>query len=223
MKVKRIAVGSYYISPRSRHKQDTVDHIIDTIHILRAKYDNDIHFIIGGDFNRTNISDILDSYGALKQIITVPTRKAASLEIILTDLHTMFHPPTTLPALQVDSDKQGKDGDHEVVVLAPISNAQYKIQRKKETIHTRPMPQSRMCEFEKEIMKADFEAMFSKKTLDEKVLCFHQFLRSNLDKYLPEKTTKMSNLDRDWMSPELKQLQRAMQREYYKKRKSLKN
>ena len=92
-----IAVGSYYISPRSRHKQETIDHIIDSIHILRAKYDNDVNFLVAGDFNRVNIDDILDSYGALKQIISVPTRNTATLEIALTDLHTMFHPPTTLP------------------------------------------------------------------------------------------------------------------------------
>ena len=97
LKVKRIAVGSYYISPRSRHKQETIDHIIDSIHILRAKYDNDVNFLVAGDFNRVNIDDILDSYGALKQIISVPTRKTATLEIVLTDLHTMFHPPTTIP------------------------------------------------------------------------------------------------------------------------------
>jgi hypothetical protein len=94
LKVKRIAVGSYYISPRSKHKKETIDHIIDTIHVIRAKYDNDVNFFIGGDFNRVDINDILDSYGALKQIISVPTRKTATLEIILTDLHTMFHPPT---------------------------------------------------------------------------------------------------------------------------------
>ena len=99
MKVKRIAVGSYYVSPRSKHKQDTLDHIIDTIQVLRAKFNNDINFIIGGDFNRLNVSDILDSYGALKQIISIPTRKTATLEILLTDLHTMYHPPTTIPPL----------------------------------------------------------------------------------------------------------------------------
>ena len=100
LKVKRIAVESYYVSPRSRHKQEVIHHIIDTIHILRAKYDNDVSFLIGGDFNRLDISDILDSYGALKQVISVPTRNTATLEIILTDLHTMFHPPTTLPPIK---------------------------------------------------------------------------------------------------------------------------
>ena len=61
------------------------------------------------------------------------------------------------------------------------------------------------------------------KTLNEKVNSFHNFLRSNLETLFPEKRTKMSNLDRDWMSPELKQLHRAMQREFYNKRGSIKH
>ena len=220
LKVKRIAVGSYYISPRSRHKQETIDHIIDSIHILRAKYDNDVNFLVAGDFNRVNIDDILDSYGALKQIISVPTRNTATLEIVLTDLHTMFHPPTTLPPLQVDTDKHGKDGDHDVVVLAPVSNQDYRIERKKRTIITRPLPQSQILNFEKAIMSTNWEDIFINQTVDKKVEIFHHILRTNLDKYFPEKVTRMSNLDRDWMSPELKQLHRAKQREYYKHRKS---
>ena len=95
-----------------------------------------------------NISDILDSYGAMKSIISVPTRKAATLEVLLTDLHTLYHPPTTLPPLEVDQDKLGKDGDHNIVVLAPVSNSQYNIRRKKRIIKTRPLPQSNILKFE---------------------------------------------------------------------------
>ena len=62
MKVKRIAVGSIYVSPRSKVKAETIEHIIETIHSLRAKYDNDINWLIGGDFNHLNISDILQCY-----------------------------------------------------------------------------------------------------------------------------------------------------------------
>ena len=64
--VKRICVGSIYIAPRSSMKQETMDHIIQTIHMVRSRYDNQVSFIVGGDVNRTNYQDILDSYGALK-------------------------------------------------------------------------------------------------------------------------------------------------------------
>ena len=196
--------------------------IIDTIHLLRAKFNNEVNFLIGGDFNRVDITDILDSYGALKSIISVPTRKSASLEIILTDLHTLFHPPTTLPPLQVDSDKVGKDSDHNIVVLAPVNNAQYKLERKKKTIVTRPLPESKIAHFEHSIFSYPWDQAFEDKSVDEKVNIFHECLRSNLDIYFPEKSTRMSSLDKDWMSPQLKQLHRAMQREYYKHRKSKK-
>ena len=218
-RAKRIAIGSYYVSPRSKYKQETIDHIIETIHILRARYD-DIRFWIGRDFNRLVISDILDSYGALKQIISIPTRKTVTLEIVLTDLHTMYHPATTIPPLQADMDKVGKDGDHEILVLAPKSNQKIFVERKKMTISTRPLPQSQMEKFEKAIIDTNWENIFQEKSLNEKVEIFHNTLRSNLEKYCPEKITKMSNLDRDWMSPHLKQLHRKMRREFYKRRKS---
>ena len=123
LKVKRIAVCSVYVSPRSQYKSETINHLIESIHLLRAKFDNEINFCIGGDFNRLDISDILECYGGLKQIVSVNMRKSATLSIVLTDLHSFFHPPTTLAPLQVDSDKKGKDSDHGIVVLAPKSNS----------------------------------------------------------------------------------------------------
>ena len=60
MKVKRIAVGSYYVSPKSRHKQEVIEHIIDTIHMLRAKFANEVNFLIAGDFNHLDVTDILN-------------------------------------------------------------------------------------------------------------------------------------------------------------------
>ena len=145
LKVKRIEVASIYVSPRSQYKPETIDHIIETIHILRAKYDNDVNFCIGGDV------DILECYGGLKQIVSVSTRMSATLSVVLTDLHGFSHPPANLPPLHVDTDKKGKDSDHNIVVLAPKSNAQYKINRVKKIIKTRPIPQSQLLSFENDL------------------------------------------------------------------------
>lgn len=118
-KVKRICVGAIYIAPRSPFKQETIEHIIYTIHSMRARYNNEIFFYIGGDFNRVNVNEVLHSYGALQSVSSVPTRKGATLELILTDLHTFYHPPTNFPPLQVDDNKKGKDSDHGMLVWAP--------------------------------------------------------------------------------------------------------
>ena len=222
MKVKRIAVGSIYVSPRSQVKNETVEHIIESIHLLRAKYDNEIHFLIGGDFNRLDVSDILDCYGGLQQIISVPTRKSATLEILLTDLHTLYHPPTTLPPLQVDSDKKGKDSDHDVVLFAPVQNMNYRQERLKKTIRIRPVLESQVLKFEKDLANHPWQEVLENQTADKQAEIFHSFLRKKLDFYFPEKTVKISSLDKKWFSPTLKQLHRKMQREFHKKRNSQK-
>ena len=131
--VKRIAVGSFYVSPNSVYKTKTLDHIMSSIHQLRSEHGNDLKFLVGGDLNRLNITRILDSYSALKQVVAVPTRKTETLEVLLTDMQTLFHPPTTLDPLQVDEDKQGSDSDHLMVIFAPILNQKYKVVRQKKT------------------------------------------------------------------------------------------
>ena len=119
--IENIAIGSIYVSPTSKYKTATIDHLIDTIHLLRSKYDNRINYLIGGDLNHLKIDRVLESYGPLRQIITSATRQSAILENIITDLHTMYQPPECLAPLQHDRDKDGKDSDHNIIVLPPIT------------------------------------------------------------------------------------------------------
>ena len=120
--------------------------------------------------------------------------------------------PTTLPPLQVDQDKEGKDSDHNVVVFAPNSNTEYKQSRKKKTILTRPLPDSNILKFEKELSRQAWDEMFMNKSADDQVNIFHGFLRSQLDRFFPQKSVKLSSLDKKWMHPSLKQLNRQLKR-----------
>ena len=81
-----------------------------------------------------DVNPILDSYGALKQIISIPTRRGATLELLLTDLHPFYYPPTTLQPLEVDIGKNGSDSDHDVILMSPSQNSRYKIERKMKKI-----------------------------------------------------------------------------------------
>lgn len=219
--IKQICVGSIYISPRSQYKSETIDHIIQTIHCMRAKYNNEIKFLISGDFNRTQTTNILDSYGGLQQICSIPThKKGGTLELVLTDIGNLYYPPTSSFPLQVDSDKPGTDSDHNVIILAPISSNCYQTKRKKRTITTRPLPSSMILNFGKEITQHDWKHILDENDPDIKVEQFHNYLRSLLEKYFPEKTIKISSLDKKWMTSELKQLMRQIKREFHKNRKS---
>ena len=218
--VKKLVVGSIYSNPRSKFKVETADHIIQSIHYLRSKFDNEVSFLIGGDLNRLEIGPILDSYGALKQVISVATRQSATLSNIITDLGNLYHPPTTLPPLQLDEGKRGADSDHQVIVFAPISNAQYMKPRCKKIIVTRPLPQSGIIEYGKVMTSHKWKEILNESDIDVKVSNFHKILRTNLDKIFPEKIVKISTLDKKWMTPTLKALHRQVQREFFKHRQS---
>ena len=117
-----------------RKKVETMDPITQTIHFFRSKYDNEVSFVIGGDTNKTDYSNVIDSYGALKQYVTVGTRNKATLEIILSDLFHLYHAPTTLNPLQVDENKTGSDSNRKIFVFAPKSNLNFKLERNKISI-----------------------------------------------------------------------------------------
>ena len=221
-RVQRICVGAVYIAPRSPYKEETIDHIIHTIQVIRAKYNNEVHFLVAGDFNRVSVREVLHSYGALQQMCGVPTRKGATLELVLTDLHTYMEPPTLQPALQVDEGAKGKDSDHQAIILAPKASGLFVVQREKRRVKTRPMPQSKVDLFCAELTKHRWGDVLDAEDVNIKVNLYHKYQRDLLDKKFPEKTVMISNLDKAWMTPELKQILRQVQRERLQNGKSVK-
>ena len=168
-RVQRICVGSIYIAPRSPFKRETISHIIHTIHLVRARYNNEVHFICAGDYNKTGVQEVLLSYGALQQMCGVPTRKGASLQLILNDLHTYMYPPTAHPPIQKDDDAQGVDGDHQTLILAPKASKQFVVKREKRTVKSRPMPESQIREFCLELRNISGWLFWRKKILTKKL------------------------------------------------------
>ena len=153
-------IEGLYVSPSSKFKTKTIDHVVETIHFLRSEYDNDISFLLGGDLNQLNINYILQSYGALKQLVTDATRDSAILEFIITDLQGFYHPPSCIAPLQVDPNEQGKDSDHNIVMFPPISFQNTGPKRKKKTIITRLLPDSQVEKFGKFITSHNWDEVF---------------------------------------------------------------
>ena len=90
------------------------------------------------------MSDMLDSYGALQQVVTESTRKDEILDVIITDLHTLYHAPICVPPLQVDEGRVGKDSDHNVVIFPPIPSFNKSTKRDYKIIKTRPISVSQI-------------------------------------------------------------------------------
>ena len=95
------------------------------------------------------------------------------------------------------------------------------IKASKRTIKCRPIPQSGINAFGSEITKHDWSEVLSKSSVNDKVSSFHEPISLLLNKYFPEKTTVVPNLDQQWMNPEVKMAHQRMQREFVKNWKSV--
>ena len=81
-----IIAGIYYPGSRSTYapeQEDIILHITETVHQLYKKYVKPL-FIIMGDFNDLDVKEICD-VGKLEQVVKVPTRKDATLDLVLTN------------------------------------------------------------------------------------------------------------------------------------------
>ena len=188
--MKKICVGVVYIAPRSKFKSETIQHVIETIHVIKSVH-NDIKYCIFGDYNRVDVEDIIDSYGALQQVVKEPTGKDEVLDLILTDLHTDYHSPVSLPPLEVDSQSRGKDSDHNVILFPPIPDRKsYESNKKHNIIKTRPLSQIQIKECGKVIGSHNWDEVLSAKEIDDKVEMFHKTLKSFLDNFFSSKRNK---------------------------------
>ena len=221
-KYKNILVGAVYIAPRTEYKQETIQHIIEVMQCMQARFDDQLGHIVTGDFNKTDITDILDSDGSLMQVCSVATRDTAVLEYVITNMATLFHPPTTLPPLKQDENKNGKPSDHNMIVMAPRSNIAFQQKRKKRKVTIRPMPESKVHGFLSDLANHSWREVLECENANVKTVNFHSTLTQTLSKHFKEKHVNMTSLDKKWFNPALKLQHKEMQFEFYKSGKSKK-
>ena len=74
------------------------------------------------------------------------------------------------------------------------------------------MPESKIQLFCAELTQYKWEDVMNEENANKKTEHYHKYIRQLLDKYFPEETVIVSNLDKYWMTPQLKQLLREVQR-----------
>ena len=72
-----------------------------------------------------------------------------------------------------------------------------------------------MDQFSQFIYSHTWGEVLGEHDINQKVSNFHNTLRVKLDEYFPEKTVMVSYLDKKWMNPQLKFLNRRVKREFY--------
>ena len=190
-----IAAVIYHPKQSNSNDLSLREHLFNSLSAAEAKYQN-CAFIICGDFNRFNTKS-LENHFRLKQIVKVPTRKDATLDLVLTNLHMHYAEPEMFPPFGLS--------DHNAVLIAP--QVRGKSESAEKYTFRRDLRESRKAELGRYLGSIDWAFLFSPlESCGKRMGVFQEVIQTGLDTILPLKKVRFNIKDAPWMNPELKSL-----------------
>ena len=122
------------------------EHISQNYHLLKTEYPNS-KFIFLGDFNDFSPQVLLELSSQLRQVVHFATRGKSTIDLIVTDMHTLYHPPQKLGPLEPDEDENGVPSDHDGILWIPRYDNSIDVPRSFNSIQVRPIKESQKKEF----------------------------------------------------------------------------
>ena len=210
-----VICGVYYPGSSSKYappQEDLVMHLIESIQGFYNKYTNPLILLLG-DFNDLKTIDICESC-SLKQVVDVPTRNNAILDLIMTNLdNQLYEDPITLPSIS--------NSDHLCVLYVPKNYVKPEITKKK--IMIREFKKSAMIEFGSWIVNFDWTPLFEINDVNQKIAYFSTITWLMIDKFFPLKKIEISSTDKEWMTPNIKSLIKQRQKAHVARNFDLRN
>ena len=168
------------------------DHLFKSLTTVESRYPN-CGILLSGDFNRLDINSLLRHF-RLKQIMNVPTRQNATIDLVISNLHEYYSPPQAYPPFGLS--------DHNVVMAAPIhgkrkTNTKQVITKR----DTRPSCKAAMGRY---LINVDWPSLFlSLESCDEKWGIFQEVVHIGFDLIMPMKQFRIDTADAAWMTKSL--------------------
>ena len=221
-KIREIIVGAFYSPPKSKKNPKLLDHLMSTTHFLLSKYPN-AGLVLGGDKNYLNIATLLSGIPRLKQLVTQFTHGFKILDVILSNMGSLYSVPLIAPPVPPDDPSRGVASDHSTPIATPLALDSVHQSREYVTKTYRPLPESGIREFGQWICSEGWGDIIDNTTPTEQVLAFEQLINSKMNDILPTKTVEINPyVDKPYITAELKKLDRQIKKEYRKRSKSVK-
>ena len=193
-----IVAGVYYPGSDSIYtpsQEEIILHLTEMIHQLYQNYANPL-FVVMGDFNDLKVDEICDACKLL-QVVNVPTRKDATLDLILSNSdNKLYKTPFTLPSI-------GKS-DHLCVLYEPTDNQSTKTT--KETITIRRFKKYALIEFGSWLTKFKWHDLLMISDVNLKISYFFTIMWIMIDKFFPLIKVVVTKDDKKWITSEIKYL-----------------
>ena len=174
--IKSIIFCVIYSKPNSHKKTALLDHVITTYNHLKT-VKKKAKFVILGDTNDLKLENILNQSASLKQIVHFYTRELATLDIIITDLHTLYR---TRPVdhLQPDNPDQAMPSDHIMALGEPLNNQNIDTPRETYTKLIRPITIDQIMLVGQWLTEEKWESVKTAESVDANVPAFNKIMKN---------------------------------------------
>ena len=184
--ISNIILAVLYYPPKTlaSARDDLIKHIINNVQQLQSKYANP-GVMIMGDFNSLPVREFTTVL-KLRQVVKIPTRGNNILDKILTNMHSLYKEPTSLPALG--------GSDHLSILWEPHGHQPASNTTNKQ--YTRRFPDSGVREFGRWITQQDWHEVLNTQGTNEKCDLFYEMIWEKIDEIFPlkkEEPIQMTN------------------------------
>ena len=221
-RITKIITCCFYCPPKSTKKAALIDHMTITLQSLLTTYPQ-AGILISGDKNDLGIDRLLTLDPSLRQIVNKPTLRAKILDIILTNMPSLYKEPEIVQPIPVDNPaKGGVPSDHSGVIVSPLSDASKPAPRKKICRIIRPITSSSIRNLGQVLVNEKWKFLDPSLPSTDLVELFQYYTGQILELFCPTKMCFIRPDQKPWVTESLKLLKRKVQREYYRHGKSIK-
>ena len=172
--------------------------------------------------NELKLNAILDLNPKICQVVDFKTRPKSTAnwihDPIITTLASCYRKPVSLPPLK--SDNGLTELYHLIVFMEPLISKNYKRATKYRYVKIRRCPESAIQKIKNCLKSESWSFIFNEISAHRQAELLQNYLLEKINIYFPEKLVKFSHEDREFMTPELKILDRKRKRIYSKEGKS---
>ena len=173
---------------------DLIAYLIETLDVVRNTYP-DCGIVLLGDLNNLDISELLNCHN-ISQVVTVPTRGSATLDLVTRNIHPFYNTPTVLAPIATSDHKIVK-WDLKTSVCTNLSAQVCKRQH-------RCFPQSAHEAFGRWVTSQVLYADGQNLSLEDHVNSFTSNISLAMNNVFPFKAVKLHASDKPWMTAYLK-------------------
>ena len=220
-KYAEIIVGSFYSPPNSRKNKLLLDHLVATTHALMTRWPK-AAVVLGGDRNELPLSPLLQALPRFRQIVAHPTHGIKTIDVIITSCPDLYCVPEISDPVLPDNPQRAKPSDHKVPVARPLAATSESVVNVYEEKVFRPLPDSGKHEFMKWVHSNVWDCVSENDSPTQQFENFEKLVQEKVDFFLPEKKIRVTKKDKEYITAELKNLDRKKKREWSKNGKSQK-